>query len=213
MPAAADRTRPGWSAMAPVKLPRRWPNSWLSASSRVVVVQLYGRNIAELRGEPTCIARATSSLPVPLSPVTRTVRSFPCSRVIWSTTRCIAALAQRKPGSSGSRERLACSSATRSGRSLRGAQLEALAGDRDNHPQAALGQVPGGSRRHHHDQPAPVRLCPEPVEHQRAARGLRLRPAAGEGAGGVGFAPHVRDDARLSAGGRPSRRARRCRRG
>ena len=30
-----------------------WPNSWLSASSRVVVVQLYGRNIAALRSEPT----------------------------------------------------------------------------------------------------------------------------------------------------------------
>ena len=34
------RIRPGWSDTAPVKLPRRWPNSWLSARSRPVVVQL-----------------------------------------------------------------------------------------------------------------------------------------------------------------------------
>ena len=37
------RTSPGWSETAPVKLPRRWPNSWLSARSRPVVVQLYGQ--------------------------------------------------------------------------------------------------------------------------------------------------------------------------
>ena len=47
-------------------------------------------------------ARATSSLPVPLSPVMSTVRSFPCSRWICSTTRIIAGLAHRNPGSSGS---------------------------------------------------------------------------------------------------------------
>ena len=48
------------------------------------------------------MARATRSLPVPLSPVMSTVRSLPCIRWIWSATRCIAALAQTKPGSSGS---------------------------------------------------------------------------------------------------------------
>ncbi len=51
---------------------------------------------------PTWIARATSSLPVPLSPVISTVRSLPCSRWICSTTRAIAALAQTKPGACGS---------------------------------------------------------------------------------------------------------------
>ena len=51
-----------------------------------------------LRGDPAWIARATRSLPVPLSPVISTVRSLPCRRWIWSATRCIAALAQTKPG-------------------------------------------------------------------------------------------------------------------
>ena len=82
VPPADVRTRPGWSVSAPVKLPRRWPNNWLSASSRVVVVQLYGRNVAAERGEPAWMARATSSLPVPLSPVMSTVSAVVCSRLI-----------------------------------------------------------------------------------------------------------------------------------
>ena len=44
------------------------------------------------------MASATSSLPVPLSPVTSTVRSFPWRRWICSATRCIAALAHTNPG-------------------------------------------------------------------------------------------------------------------
>ena len=80
MPPAAERMRPGWSVIAPVKLPRRCPNSWLSASSRVIVVQLNGRNVAVRRGEPAWMARAIRSLPVPLSPVMSTVSVCPCTR-------------------------------------------------------------------------------------------------------------------------------------
>ena len=64
------------------------------------------------------MARDTSSLPVPLSPVIRTVRSLPCRRWICSTTRVIAALADRNPGSNGSRDGASTvSPATATGRS------------------------------------------------------------------------------------------------
>ncbi len=51
------------------------------------------------------MARATSSFPVPLSPVMRTVRSLSWSRRICSTTDCIATLALTNPGMSDSRRR------------------------------------------------------------------------------------------------------------
>ena len=42
VPPSAARMRPEWSRSAPVKAPRRWPNSWLSSSSRGTAAQLTG---------------------------------------------------------------------------------------------------------------------------------------------------------------------------
>jgi hypothetical protein len=47
----AVRRTPGRSAMAPVKEPRRWPNSWLSASSRWHWCSLWEEHLAR-RSDP-----------------------------------------------------------------------------------------------------------------------------------------------------------------
>jgi hypothetical protein len=61
---------------------RSWPNSSLSISSRGIAAMLIATNGPERRLPKSCSARATSSLPVPLSPVISTVRSVPISRAI-----------------------------------------------------------------------------------------------------------------------------------
>ena len=73
VPSRAARIRPAWSRSAPVKAPRRWPNSWLSSRSRGTAVQLKGTNGLAARSEKSWMARAMISLPVPLSPVMRTL--------------------------------------------------------------------------------------------------------------------------------------------
>ena len=139
------------------------------------------------------MARATRSLPVPLSPVISTVRLCPCRRWIWSATRFIAALAQMNPGSSGS-----------SGRSLRlldglrrplarAAQLEALARDGREHAEPAhrRHRSAASARRSTHDARTVVIACraasvsSRPSPYSRRA----LRGGAGERARDVGVAP------------------------
>ena len=73
MPSCADSSRPAREATAPVKAPRTWPNS--SDSSRVsgTALQLRATKRWPRRGLLWWIALAASSLPVPVSPVTRTV--------------------------------------------------------------------------------------------------------------------------------------------
>jgi hypothetical protein len=73
VPPSASAKRPRLSRIAPVNEPRSWPNS--SDSSRVSgsAPQLIETNLRSLRIELQWIARAISSLPVPLSPVSRTV--------------------------------------------------------------------------------------------------------------------------------------------
>jgi hypothetical protein len=65
-----------------VKLPRTWPNSSLSMSDRGIAAQLTATKRFAARGERSWIARATSSLPVPVSPRTSTVASVGATRSI-----------------------------------------------------------------------------------------------------------------------------------
>src|SRR2546422_368639 len=74
-PAAAEKS-PIVSATAPVKAPFTWPKSSDSMSVSGIAPQLTDTNGPLRRGLSSWNARATSSLPVPLSPVTRTVESL-----------------------------------------------------------------------------------------------------------------------------------------
>ena len=96
VPSRAPLISPGLSRSAPVKEPRRWPNSWLSSMSRGTAVQLNGMKGFCARLEKLWMARARISLPVPLSPVISTLtfvlairRANAISSRIWPlTTAC-----------------------------------------------------------------------------------------------------------------------------
>jgi hypothetical protein len=60
------------SLTAPVKAPFTWPNISLSMSSAGMAAQLISMKGRSRRGETAWMARAMSSLPVPLSPETKT---------------------------------------------------------------------------------------------------------------------------------------------
>ena len=75
VPPSACWKRPSVRAWAPVKAPFSWPNSSLSISSRGMAAMLMATNGPLRRLEKSCSTRATSSLPVPDSPVIMTVRS------------------------------------------------------------------------------------------------------------------------------------------
>ena len=71
LPPLASAKRPFLFVVAPVKAPRTWPNSSDSSSVSGIAAQLIlmsGRWRCALR---SWMARATSSLPVPVSPVTQ----------------------------------------------------------------------------------------------------------------------------------------------
>ena len=90
MPPFAASNWPTRRASAPVKAPFSWPNSSLSTSSRLIAAQFTatkGWRVRALRWWSAC---ATSSLPVPLSPRTSTVRSVSATFWIVSKTCCIA---------------------------------------------------------------------------------------------------------------------------
>ncbi len=72
VPPLASRKRPAREFVAPVKAPRSWPKSSLSSSSRGIAAALTATKGPSARGLAAWMARATSSLPVPLSPVIRT---------------------------------------------------------------------------------------------------------------------------------------------
>ena len=69
---------------APVKLPRSWPNSSLSISVAEIAPQLTARNGSLRRRDSAWIVCATSSLPVPVSPVISTVASVGATRATMS---------------------------------------------------------------------------------------------------------------------------------
>ena len=78
-------------AVAPLNAPRSCPNISVSIRVSGTAAQLTATNGPFLRGPLKCSAFATSSLPVPLSPVTSTLTSV-------STARCISSPALRIPG-------------------------------------------------------------------------------------------------------------------
>jgi len=73
-----------------VKAPRSCPKSSLSTRSRGIAPQLTTTNGPSQRSELACRACATTSFPVPDSPVIRTVASVGAMRWTVATTRSIA---------------------------------------------------------------------------------------------------------------------------
>ena len=73
VPPSATAAAPGLSLSAPVKAPLRWPKTSDSSRSRGIAAQLSGTKGRRARFETPWIARAQTSLPVPLSPVMKTV--------------------------------------------------------------------------------------------------------------------------------------------
>ena len=91
VPPSACSKHPGRCAVAPENAPRSCPNISVSMSVSGTEAQLIAMNGAFLRGPLKCRALATSSLPVPLSPVTSTLTSL-------STTRRMSSATLRMPG-------------------------------------------------------------------------------------------------------------------
>src|SRR5712692_9890702 len=73
VPRSAAANSPGLACTALVKAPRTCPNSWLSSNASGIAPQLMGTNACACRGLAAWMALATISLPVPLSPVMRTL--------------------------------------------------------------------------------------------------------------------------------------------
>jgi hypothetical protein len=73
-----------------VKEPRSWPKSSLSRSVSGIAAQLIATNARPRREESSWIARAKSSLPVPLSPSRSTVASVAATRSTSARTVRIA---------------------------------------------------------------------------------------------------------------------------
>jgi len=72
VPPEAASNSPRWSCVAPVKAPRRWPKSSLSRSDSGSAAQLTATKGSLARALAAWMPRATSSLPVPVSPSIRT---------------------------------------------------------------------------------------------------------------------------------------------
>ena len=81
MPLSAWMNRPSRDCLASVKAPRAWPKSSLSSRFCGTAAQLMAMKGPSLRTLVRWSARATSSLPVPLSPVISTEASE--SRSCW----------------------------------------------------------------------------------------------------------------------------------
>ena len=92
VPWCASSKRPTFWPMAPVKAPFSWPNSSLSRRPVGMAAQLSLTKVRSRRGLRSCRARATSSLPVPVSPRMRTVESVGATVSTCLRTRRSAAL-------------------------------------------------------------------------------------------------------------------------
>ena len=80
MPRCATSNLPALRPTAPVKAPFSYPNSSVSRRFSGIAAQLIATNGPDALGLSACSARATSSLPVPLSPSTSTVVSPDAAR-------------------------------------------------------------------------------------------------------------------------------------
>jgi hypothetical protein len=85
VPSAAISKRPMWRSSAPVKAPRSWPKSSEAINVPGSAAQLTVISGPVARGDCLWIARAISSLPVPVSPRTSTVASV--AATIWTLAR------------------------------------------------------------------------------------------------------------------------------
>ena len=90
VPPSAVTNLPICLRTAPVKLPFSWPNSSDSISSSGMAAQLTCTRVRSRRIDWRWMARATSSLPVPLSPVTRTVAGVGAALSMVSRRRRMA---------------------------------------------------------------------------------------------------------------------------
>ena len=90
-PLAASKS-PTRELMAPLKAPFLWPNSSDSSSVSGSAAQLIDTNGRAARGDCRWMLRATSSLPVPLSPCTSTGLSLTATRAITARTSRISGL-------------------------------------------------------------------------------------------------------------------------
>ena len=79
MPLSAAWNLPIWLETAPVKAPLRWPKSSDSIRFSGIAPQLTVISGPPARGERLWSSWAMSSLPVPVSPVTRTLMSVPAT--------------------------------------------------------------------------------------------------------------------------------------
>jgi hypothetical protein len=102
---SASSNRPSRRSVAPVKDPFSWPNSSDSSSVSGSAAQLTAMKGLPRRGERSCSALATSSLPVPLSPWISTVLETGAICSILTSTSWIAALSPMMPVRSWSRRR------------------------------------------------------------------------------------------------------------
>jgi hypothetical protein len=92
VPWLANSNLPGLCWMAPVNAPFSNPNSSDSRSSVGSAAQFTFTNDLSLRSDCSCSARATSSLPVPLSPRISTVTSVSETRRMRSRTSAMRSL-------------------------------------------------------------------------------------------------------------------------
>ena len=86
MPPLAASNQPALLCNAPVKAPFSWPNSSLSTRLSAKAPQLTATNGPPLRPLRAWIWRATSSLPVPVSPMTSALASLGARRSMRSSS-------------------------------------------------------------------------------------------------------------------------------
>ena len=90
VPPSATSKRPRRSVRASVKAPRSWPKSSLSTRVSETPPVLTETKAAAARGDASCRACARSDLPVPFSPVMRTLASDGPTRASTCSTGCMA---------------------------------------------------------------------------------------------------------------------------
>jgi len=105
VPPSASSKRPSRRSAAPVKAPFSWPNSSLSSNVSGSAPTFTAMNGLLRRGLSLWIARATSSLPVPLSPSISTVLVTGASCSTFTSTSRTGALSPTSPVSRLSRSR------------------------------------------------------------------------------------------------------------
>ena len=181
MPPSASSKSPARSRTAPVNAPRAWPKSSASSSSSVSAAQFTVDSRRCRRGPAACSARATSSLPEPLSPSTSTWNGAAATRSTRARSARIASLAPSSPSVSADAG-LARVDGARFGEAQRVRRHRGGRGDEEQLGVASIGRrlgVPRAAQRadrlaaaaqRHRRRRRPAR--------RRARRALRCRRAA-----------------------------------